>query len=483
MNSTKHTDHQIPVKEYDPEIQAIAAYVVSDQTFSPFAKDTAYHAFMDSLACAFMATSYPDCRAYLGPFLEGGNVPPGQGVRVPATSFIQDPVKAAWDTGCLIRWLDFNDTWLAAEWGHPSDNLGAILAVCDYLSRSQSLLLLVDDVLDAMIKAYEIQGVMALKNSFNQVGICHTILVELASTAIATKLLGGNEAQICAAISHVFADRGSLRVYRHAPNTNERKSWAAADACMRAVQLAWMAKRGLTGIPTVLSAKNWGFYDVCFKGNHFVFSQEYDHYVMENILFKISYPAEFHGQTACEAAITLHKQYKNRLKDIKRIEIFTQAPAVQIISKTGKLNNYADRDHCLEYMVAVCLLFGEINAQSYQDAFYRAHKEIDIFRDKIHVRENLSYTKDYYDPSKRAIGNAIRLEFMRGDFSDLVEVLYPIGHRFRREEGIPLIKDKLEKSLGCFSSSGKSGEVFERLLDYEGLRRMEVCEFMDLISC
>ncbi len=398
----------------------IADYVSDYEIDSEEAYDTARNCLMDTLGCGFLALRFPECTKLLGPLVEGTMVP--HGARVPGTQYRLDPVKAAWDIGCIVRWLDYNDTWLAAEWGHPSDNLGSILAVADYLSQVHisegKTPLLMHDVLTAMIKAHEIQGVLALENSFNRVGLCHVLLVRVASTAIATHMLGGSKEQIIDALSQAWLDGSSLRTYRHAPNAGPRKSWAAGDATSRAVRLADLTLRGEIGYPSALTAPTWGFYDVSFRGNSFVFPKAYGSYVMENILFKISFPAEFHSQTAAEAAVKLHPQVKDRLNDIEKIVIHTHESAIRIISKVGPLNNPADRDHCLQYMTAVPLAFGNLVAEHYEDSFHQAHPIIDELREKMEIHENPIYTKEYLEPEKRSIANALQVYFKDGNSTE-----------------------------------------------------------------
>ena len=394
--------------------------------------------------------SFPACTRLLGPVVPGAVMPGG--ARVPGTAYELDPVQAAFNIGAMIRWLDFNDTFLAAEWGHPSDNLGAILAVADYLDRRAEedggRAVTMADVLTAMIKAHEIQGVIALENAFNRVGLDHVLLVRIASTAVVSAMLGGSEAQVVNALSNAWIDGGALRTYRHAPNTGSRKSWAAGDAAGRAVRLALMALQGEMGYPSALSAKGWGYYDVLFKGRPFSFSQPYGSYVMENVLFKISFPAEFHAQTAVEAALELHGTIKDRLEDIERIVIETQEAGSRIIDKTGPLDNPADRDHCIQYMVAVPLIHGRLTARDYEDEIAQDPR-IDALREKMEVRENPGFTVDYMDPDKRAIGNAIQVHFKDGGSTARVEVPYPIGHRRRRSEGVPLLQEKFERHVAA----------------------------------
>ncbi|HXR90967.1 MAG TPA: bifunctional 2-methylcitrate dehydratase/aconitate hydratase [Steroidobacteraceae bacterium] len=437
----------------DPDVVlvAIAEYARNYGPLTPAAFDTARYCLIDSLACGFQALHYPACTKLLGPVVPGAVMPGG--ARVPGTSFELDPVQAAFSIGAMIRWLDFNDTWLAAEWGHPSDNLGGILATADYLSRKAIMEgrqpLTVRDVLAAMIKAHEIQGVLALENSFNRVGLDHVILVRVASTAVVTAMLGGSSAQIVNAVSNAWIDGGALRTYRHAPNTGSRKSWAAGDATSRAVRHALIALRDEMGYPSALTARQWGFYDVLFKGKPFSLPQPFASYVMENVLFKISFPAEFHAQTAVEAALTLHPQVKDRLADIERVVIETQEPGVRIIDKTGPLANPADRDHCIQYMVAIPLLFGRLTARDYENEV-ASDPRIDALRARMEVRENPTFTQEYYAPDKRYIGNALQVFFRGGGSTPRVQVDFPIGHRKRREEGMPVLVRKFESSVDAW---------------------------------
>ena len=442
---------------------------------------TARYCLMDSLACSLLAMQFPDCVRLLGPIVPGAVMAGGS--RVPATSFELDPAQAAFNLGVLIRYLDFNDTWLAAEWGHPSDNLGAILPVADYLSCRRvtkgDAPLRMRDVLKAMILAHEIQGVLALENSFNKVGLDHVLLVRVASTAVVTRMLGGSREEVINAVSNAWIDGGALRTYRHAPNTGSRKSWAAGDACRRAVTLALMARNGEMGYPSALSAKTWGFYDVLFKGKPFTFQRTYGSYVMENILFKISFPAEFHAQTAVECAMQLHPQVRDRIEDIERIVIETQEAGVRIIDKTGPLDNYADRDHCIQYMVAVPLIFGELNAGSYKDEV-AADPRIDQLRRLMEVSENGKFTRDYFDPDKRGIGNALQVFFKDGSSTERVEISYPIGHRRRREEGIPVLVSKFNSALSDFYAPDQADSIRSACSDQQELESMTVPDFVSL---
>lgn len=467
----------------DQVLVDIADYVCDYQVDSAEAYDTARNCLMDTLGCGFLALRFPECTKLLGPLVEGTVVP--HGARVPGTQFRLDPVKAAWDIGCIVRWLDYNDTWLAAEWGHPSDNLGAILAVADYLSQCAVVEgkppLTMHDVLTAMIKAHEIQGVLALENSFNRVGLCHVLLVRVASTAVATWMMGGSKEQVIDALSQAWVDGSSLRTYRHAPNAGPRKSWAAGDATSRAVRLADITLRGEIGYPSVLTAPTWGFYDVSFKGNSFSFPMSYGSYVMENILFKISFPAEFHSQTAAEAAVQLHPQVKDRLDEIEKIVIHTHESAIRIISKKGPLNNPADRDHCLQYMTAVPLAFGNLVAEHYENSFHAAHPIIDELREKMEIHENPTYSKEYLEPEKRSIANAMQVYFKDGSCSDKVEIHYPVGHRRRREEGIPLLEDKFRANLATRFPAARCESIFELCKDQKRLEATPVHEFMEML--
>jgi len=468
--------------EPDQVLVDIADYVCSAGIDSDLAFETAHYCLMDTLACGFQALDYPACTKLLGPVVPGATLPGG--ARVPGTSFELEPVMAAFNIGAMIRWLDFNDTWLAAEWGHPSDNLGGILATADYLSRIARAqgkdALTMNDVLTAMIKAHEIQGVLALENSYNRVGLDHVLLVRVATTAVVTRMLGGSRDQVINAVSHAWIDGCALRTYRHAPNTGSRKSWAAGDATSRGVRLALIAMTGEMGYPSALTAKTWGYYDVMFKGREFSMPQGYSSYVMENILFKISYPAEFHAQTAVEAAMALHAQVRDRLDDVTKVVIETQEPGVRIIDKTGPLNNPADRDHCIQYMVAVPLIFGRLTAADYEDDI-ASDPRIDALRDKMEVTENKIFTKDYFDPDKRYIGNAIQVFFNDGSSTDRVAVDYPIGHRQRREEGIPVLKQKFNSSVSTRLKAGQWQNLSEVCSDRDKLKSMPVDDFMALL--
>jgi len=468
--------------EFDREMLEMADYVADYVIDSREALDTASYVLLDALGCALLALRFPECTRLLGPIVPGSVVP--NGVRVPGTTYVLDPVKGAFDIGTLIRWLDYNDTWLAAEWGHPSDNLGGILAVADYVSRCNQaqgrVPLSMGDVLEAMIKAHEIQGVMALENGFNRVGLDHVLLVKLATAALATRLLGGDRDQIVNALSLVWVDGQSLRTYRQAPNAGPRKSWAAGDATSRGVRLAQMVMQGEPGYPSALTAKGWGFYDVSFKGERFRFPRPYGSYVMENVLFKVAFPAEFHAQTAVECALQLHPRVADRLDQIERIEIATQESAVRIISKSGPLHNPADRDHCLQYMIAIGLIFGQLSADHYSNAA-ASDPRIDSLRERMEVREEPRYSRDYLDPEKRSIANAVQLFFRDGSATERVEVEYPLGHRRRRSEALPLLVEKARANLAGILSSERVEEIVELCLDRPRLSNMAVNEFMALL--
>lgn len=467
--------------EWDQILVDIVDYVRDFQPVSDLAWRSARLVLIDSLGCALEALEHPACTRLLGPLVPGATL--DNGARVPGTSFQLDPVKAAFDIGAAIRWLDFNDTWLAAEWGHPSDNLGAILAVADWRSRGGAPLSM-REVLACAIKAHEIQGVMALKNSFNQVGLDHVALVKLASTAVVSSLLGLDRAQALAALSQVFVDGQSLRTYRHAPNTGSRKSWAAGDACSRAVRLALIAQTGEMGYPAALTAPAWGFYDVSFQGRPFRFERDFGSYVIENVLFKISYPAEFHAQSAVEAAMTLHQQLRalgRSSDDIEKIVIRTQAACMRIIDKHGPLDNPADRDHCIQYMVAVPLLFGRLTAADYDDDV-AADPRIDALRARIGCVEERDFTADYHDPGKRSIANGLTVHFKDGSTLDEVLVEYPIGHPRRRDEGLPLLEQKFRRNLARRFDAGRQQRILEVALDQARLEAMPVRDFMDLLA-
>lgn len=466
----------------DQVLVDIANYVCDYKVESSEAFDTARNCLMDTLGCGLLALRFPECTKLLGPLVEGTTVP--HGARVPGTQFRLDPVKAAWDIGCIVRWLDYNDTWLAAEWGHPSDNLGAILALADFISQRNVAAgkppLTMRDVLIAMIKAHEIQGVIALENSFNRVGLCHVLLVRVASTAIATWMMGGTRDQIVDALSQAWLDGSALRTYRHAPNAGPRKSWAAGDATSRAVRLADLTMRGEIGYPSVLTAPKWGFYDVSFKGKPLSFTRNYETYVMENILFKISFPAEFHSQTAAEAAVKLHAEVKDRLHEIEKIVIHTHESAIRIISKVGPLNNPADRDHCLQYMTAVPLAFGNLVAEHYEDDFHKAHPIIDELREKMEIHENPTYTKEYMEPAKRSIANALQVYFKDGNSTKQIAIEYPVGHRRRRKEGIPLLESKFRSNLATRFPAKRTAEIYNLCKDQKRLEKTAVHDFMEL---
>ncbi|TXT24479.1 MAG: 2-methylcitrate dehydratase [Gallionellaceae bacterium] len=480
----------------DQVLVDIAKYVCRMEIESAEAYDTARNCLMDTLGCGLLALRFPECTKHLGPLVPGTTV--RNGARVPGTTHELDPVKAAWDIGAMIRWLDFNDTWLAAEWGHPSDNLGGILAVADYLSRCRvsegKAPLTVRDVLTAMIKAHEIQGVLALENSFNRVGLDHVVLVKVASVAVVTRMLGGTEAQVVDALSQAFVDGQSLRTYRHSPNAGSRKSWAAGDATSRAVRLAMITMAGEMGIPGVLTAPQWGFYDVLFSKTNkdqqikpeakrsFSLPQPYGSYVMENVLFKISFPAEYHSQTACEAAMRLHQQVKHRLGDIGRIVIHTHESAIRIISKVGPLANSADRDHCLQYMVAVPLAFGDLVAEHYEDSFHAANPIIDELRNKMEIVEEPRFSREYLEADKRSIANAVQVFFKDGSSTERVEIEYPIGHRRRRAEGIPVLERKFLDNLRTRFPEQRCQQIMALCLDSKKLEATPVNVFTGMLA-
>ena len=465
----------------DKVLAEIADYARGYRIKSADAYDTARLCLMDTLGCGFEALSYPACTKLMGPIVAGTVVP--NGAKVPGTSFQLDPVTAAFNIGCMIRWLDFNDTWLAAEWGHPSDNLGGILATADYLSRSRvaggKKPLVMRDVLTGMIKAHEIQGVIALENSFNRVGLDHVVLVKVATTAVVTAMLGGTREEVIDAVSNAWIDGQSLRTYRHAPNTGSRKSWAAGDATSRGVRLALMALKGEMGYPSALTARTWGFYDVLFKGKPFKFTRRYGSYVMENVLFKISFPAEFHAQTAVECAVRLHPEVGDRIGDIKKIVITTHESALRIIDKQGPLGNPADRDHCIQYMTAIGLIKGNLTAADYEDDAARDPR-VDALRGKMVCVENKQWTRDYLDPDKRSIANAVQVFFKDGTKTANVAVEYPIGHRRRRKEGVPLLEAKFRTNLARRFPARQQAAILELCGDRRRVQATPVHEFVDL---
>ena len=465
---------------FDQEIQDIVDYALNYEVKSEVAYKTAWSCLLDTIGCGLESLEYPACTKLLGPLVPGTRVE--KGVRVPGTNYELDVVQGAFNIGTAIRWLDFNDTWLAAEWGHPSDNLGGILAVADWLNRSGQKQITVKDILTAMIKAHEIQGCIALENSFNKVGLDHVILVKIASTAVVCQMMGLTRDETLNAVSLAWIDGQSLRTYRHYPNAGSRKSWAAGDATARAVRLALMAKVGEMGYPSALTAKTWGFYDVSFKGNKFKFQRPYGSYVMENVLFKISFPAEFHSQTACEAAFKLFEWMKANGKsseDIKKVTIRTHEACIRIIDKKGPLNNPADRDHCVQYMVAVPLIFGRLTAKDYEDEI-AADPRIDALREKMECVEDPAFTADYFDPEKRSIANALTIEFNDGSKSDEIVVEYPVGHRRRREEGLPLLLAKYKTNLRRVFSEEKASEIEKISLDIDRLLTMKADDFVSL---
>jgi 2-methylcitrate dehydratase len=469
-----HTD--VVPTQADPLLTEIIDYVYGPSIQSELAWETARWCLMDSLGCAMLALKFPACTKLLGPVVPGATLP--QGARVPGTAFSLEPVMAAFNLGAMVRWLDYNDTWLAAEWGHPSDNLGAILACADYRAGQGQADMTMEVVLEAMIRAHEIQGILAINNGFNRVGLDHVLLVRIASTAVAAKLLGASRQQALNALSLAWIDGGALRTYRHAPSTGSRKSWAAGDATSRAVRLALIAQTGEMGYPLALSSPKWGFQDVLFRQQPVTLARPLESYVMEHVLFKISFPAEFHAQTAVEAALTLHPQVADRLEQIERIEIETQEPGVRIIDKRGPLNNPADRDHCLQYMIAVPLVFGRLVAEDYEDNI-AADPRIDALRAKMNVRENDSFSRDYYDLELRSIPNSIQVFFSDGSATDKVEVHFPVGHRRRRAEGLPLMQQKYQAAIKQHFSVAQAESLAGLFDDLEQLRQMPVRQFVD----
>jgi len=465
----------------DKLLSDIADYALNKQIESEEAYKIAQYVVMDSLGTGILALRFPDCTKHLGPLVPGMSVQ--NGCRIPGTQFELDPVHGAFNIGCMIRWLDFNDTWLAAEWGHPSDNLGSILALADYISRRNVAAgkapLTMQDVLTAAIKAHEIQGVLALTNSFNRVGLDHVLLVRIASTAVATAMLGGSKEVIVNALSNAWLDGGALRTYRHAPNTGSRKSWAAGDATSRAVRLALMAVNGEMGYATALTAKGWGFQDVLFKGNEITLSRPLDAYVMENVLFKISFPAEFHAQTAVECAFELHPEVKDRLDEISHITLTTHESAIRIIDKKGPLHNPADRDHCLQYMVAIGLLFGELKAEHYE-AETAGDPRVDRLRELMVVTEDIRYSEEYLHADKRSIANAVQIHFKDGTSTHKVECEYPIGHRRRRAEGLPKVIEKFEANLLTRFPRKKVERIVDLSTDTNAYLKTPVHEYMNL---
>ena len=484
--SANFTKSDLP---FDQEIIDIVDYVMNYKVTSELAYTTAWNCFLDTIGCGLESLEYPACTKLLGPIAPGQRVP--NGARVPGLDFELDPVQGAFNIGTAIRWLDFNDTWLAAEWGHPSDNLGGILATADWISRNNlagsgfgngTKPLIMRDVFTAMIKAHEIQGCIALENSFNKVGLDHVILVKVASTAVVAEMMGLSRDQILNAVSLAWIDGQSLRTYRHFPNAGSRKSWAAGDATSRAVRLALMAKAGEMGYPSALTAPTWGFYDVSFKGKHFTFQRPYGSYVMENVLFKISFPAEFHAQTAVEASLLLFKKMRELGKtsdDIAKISIRTHEACIRIIDKKGPLRNPADRDHTIQYMVAIPLIFGRLTARDYEDEI-AADPRIDALREKINCVEDLQYTKDYHDPEKRSIANAVTIIFSDGSALDEIAIEYPVGHKRRRDEGIPLLVEKYRTNLARIFDEAQQEKIASLTLDYEKFSQTPVNEVMDL---
>lgn len=478
MPNQKHSNHPTP----DTLFTRIADYTLEKTQFSETAYSTARYCLMDSLGCALLSLKYDACNKLLGPLVPGADL--NNGARVPGTDYQLDPQRAAFNIGTMIRWLDYNDTWLAVEWGHPSDNLGGILAIADYICRNPSQIhsqkeqtITLNDILDAMIKAYEIQGILALENSFNRVGLDHVILVRVATTAVATALLGGDKQQIMNALSNAWIDGGALRTYRHSPNTGSRKSWAAGDATSRGIWHALNALKGEMGYPSAMSTPQWGFNDVLYNGKEVHLPQKLGSYVMENILFKISYPAEFHAQTAVEAAITLYPLVANRITEIDKVVIHTQQAAMRIINKTGPLTNPADRDHCLQYMVAIGLIFGQLSADDYEDKV-ASDTRIDELRSKMQVSEQTEYSNEYLDPAKRSIGNAVQVFFTDGTNTDRIEVKYPLGHKTRRDEAIPTLIEKYRNNAVGTCHEPHLDQTITLFQDLAQLHKVGLNEFM-----
>lgn len=451
------------MSNYDEVLEQIVGYVEQYDCQSAETLDTAKACLADSLGCAILALRFKECSKLLGPVVPDTQLP--YGTHVPGTSFVLDPIRGAFNIGLMIRWLDYNDTWLAQEWGHPSDNLGALLAVADYQTRKnlheRKKPLTVGFLLQQMIKAYEIQGVIALENSFNRAGFDHVILVKAASAVTSAQLLGANRSQLLSALSNAFVDAGPLRTYRHAPNTGSRKSWAAGDATSRGVNFALLALAGEMGYPSALTAPVWGLNAVVLKGKPLTLARPLGTYVMDNILFKVSFPAEFHAQTAVEAAIQLHPAVKGRLNEIRSIRIDTHESALRIIAKEGPLHNPADRDHCLQYMIAIGLIHGDLTADHYE-AEAAADPRIDQLRTLMQVHEDKTYSQDYLDPEKRSIANRLTIEFKDGSSLKPVAVEYPIGHQRRRKEALPLIYQKCAANLATHYPQ----EVVARIMDF-----------------
>ncbi|ARJ75627.1 2-methylcitrate dehydratase [Bacillus velezensis] len=477
----KEDENMTEPRRMDAVIEEISDYVLHQEIDSSEAFTTAGHVLLDTIGCGILALSYPECTKLLGPIVPGTSVPNGS--RVPGTPFVLDPVTAAFNIGCINRWLDYNDTWLAAEWGHPSDNLGGILACADYISRVRisggKEPLTVRDVLCAMIKAHEIQGILALENSLNRVGLDHVLFVKVATAAVCAQMLGGSREEINNAVSHAWIDNSSLRTYRHAPNTGSRKSWAAGDATSRGVYLALMAQKGEMGYPTALTASGWGFQDVLFNRQEMKLARPLGSYVMENVLFKVSYPAEFHAQTAAECAVRLHPEVKDRIEDIDRITIMTHESAIRIIDKKGPLHNPADRDHCLQYITAIGLLFGDITADHYEEET-ASDPRIDTLRSKMEVTEHKAYSKDYLDPNKRSISNAVQVHFTDGTATGRIECEYPLGHRFRRKEAVPKILAKFSANISTHFSLKQQRKIEEACEHSGRMQKLSVSEFIDL---
>ncbi len=453
-------------REFDTLLNEIINYVGEEKKFSEESLQTASYCLMDSIGCAIQALEYQACKKVLGPFYDDGC---DSGVRIPGTSFSVNPIEGAFNIATMIRWLDFNDTWLAKEWGHPSDNLGAILSLIDWKSQREMKIPAIS-ILDNLIKAHEIQGVIALENSFNAVGLDHVILVKLASTAVGGNILNLSLEQRLNAISHVFLDGNPLRTYRHFPNTGSRKSWAAGDAAARSVFLNLLSARGEMGYPTVLTAEKWGFFDTLFEGKQFTVNQPFSSYVIDNILFKISFPAEFHAQTAVEAAIILHNKLKGDIEKIEKVTIRTHESAMRIIDKSGPLNNPADRDHCIQYMVAIGLIYGKLEAKHYEDSFAEDHR-IDKLREKIVCIEDKRFSRDYLLRGKRSIANGLQVDLTGGTKLPEVVVEYPLGHRKRRNEAIPILVNKFRTNISFLYTEDEIDLLVDFFTNVENFRK------------
>lgn len=467
----------------DKVLVQIADYVDRYPVKSALALETARLALIDTLGCGLEALSYPGCTNLLGPLVPGTLVP--NGARVPGTPHVLDPERATFNLGVMNRWLDWNDAFYGATVLHPSDSFAGLLAVADWLSRTRVAEgrkpLVMRVVLEAAVKTYEIMGGLALENGFTAVGLDHTLLIKVATAPVVTKLLGGNHEEIVNALSQAWVDGHPLAIFRRKPNTGPRKSWAAGDAASRGVRLALMAVKGEIGCPSALTAKTWGFYPVLFDGKPFRFQRPFGTYVIENTLFKIPYPTAFHGQTGVEAAIKLHPLVKDRLDDIKRVEVRCHNSTMVILDKSGPLHNFADRDHCMQYMMAIGMVFGTMTAEHYYDLI-AADPRIDKLRAKMHLAESKQYEREYHDPAMRTNANSIQVHFKDGSKTPLSEVLYPLGHRKRRKEGMPVLAAKFETAVGRVFASKRRDAIVSACLEQKRLEEMPVNEFMDLFA-